>query len=376
MKKLITIAIYVIFSLTTNAQNIQTETLEKLTSGTWVNFMKYNYSYDGNGHRTYYIGQSWDVSSSSWKNDRQVSYTNNNNGTIQQWIAQDWSNPTSSWINTQRSTYTYNGSNKILSQTYEIGTSGTWVNQLKYTYTYDGNGYATLLLRQSWDVPSSSWKNDFQITYTNDGNGVVQEYLNESWDIPSSSWKNMFQGTYTYNGSNNLIFLTSKIYQNGAWVNYSRNYNIYDGNGYLTYNLGEIWDSPLSEWKNNVQLNYTNNSDGTVQQDISEIWDIPSSSWKYWLRSTYTYTTSTGIEDANEISFQLFPNPCNDILNLSFSNNSETKIEIKDLQGRLILSKLIYESSVIIDIQDLPSNLYFLQLQQGNKISVTKFIKE
>lgn len=376
MKKLITLTICFVFSLTIYGQNILTETDETFKNGTWVNNSKHINTYDMNGSRTYYLYQLWDITTSSWKKNYQVNYINNNNGKIQQLIGQYWIDSSSSWINTARNTFTYNDSNKILTTTYEFWTGETWVNSSKYNYTYDGSGYLTLQLRQSWDVPTSSWKNAFQTTYLNNGNGLVQEYIEEAWDIPSNSWKNLLKGVYTYNGSNKIISATSKIYQGETWVNYSKDDNLYDKSGYATYNLEQVWDSKLNEWRVYIQYNYTNNVDGTVQQLISEMWDIPSSLWKYWNRSTYTYATPTGIQKADNISFQLLPNPSNGILNLSLIGSSNTEIEIKDLQGKLLLSKQTSETSVTIDIKELPSNLYFLHLKQCNKVSTTKFIKD
>jgi hypothetical protein len=169
---------------------------------------------------------------------------------------------------------------------------------------------------------------------------------------------------------------TYETWTSGVWVNSLKQNNTYDGSGYLTYNLTQIWDSPSSSWKNNGQINYTNNGNGTVQQYIAQSWDTPSSSWKNSQRATFTYTNTTGIYESNEIAFHFFPNPSSDILNLSLGNNSETKIEITDLQGRTQLSKLISENSTIIDIKYLPSGFYFLHLQQGNKVTIAKFIKD
>jgi hypothetical protein len=174
----------------------------------------------------------------------------------------------------------------------------------------------------------------------------------------------------------NILTATYETGTSGTWVNQMKQINTYDGSGYLTYNLTQAWDVPSSSWISSSQINYTNNSNGTVQQYTAQYWDNSSNSWINSQRATYIYTNSTGINEANFISFHFFPNPSNDILNISLGNNSETKIEITDLQGRLLLSKLISESSAIIDIKDLPSSLYFLLLQQGNKISLVKFIKD
>ncbi|MCZ2129544.1 MAG: T9SS type A sorting domain-containing protein [Bacteroidia bacterium] len=173
----------------------------------------------------------------------------------------------------------------------------------------------------------------------------------------------------------NILTATYETWTGSAWANSLKQNNTYDGSGYLTYNLTQIWDSPSSSWKNNGQINYTNNANGTVQQYIAQSWDTPSNSWKNSQRATYTYNNTTGIYEANEFAFHFYPNPSNDMLNLYLDKNSETKIEITDFQGRTLLSKIISGNSTIIDMKDLPSGVYFLRLQQGNKISVAKFIK-
>jgi hypothetical protein len=66
----------------------------------------------------------------------------------------------------------------------------------------------------------------------------------------------------------NILTATYENWTSGAWVNYSKQNNTYDGSGYLTYTLIQIWNSPSSSWKNNYQINYTNNGNGTVQQLI------------------------------------------------------------------------------------------------------------
>ncbi len=270
--------------------------------------------------------------------------------------------------------WTLNGQN-VLTATYETWTSGAWLNQLKQNNTYDGSGYLTYNLAQSWDSPSSSWKNSSQINYTNNGNGTVQQYISQYWDSPSSSWLNSQRATYTYNGFNKILTATYETWTSGAWINQLKQNNTYNGSGYLTYNLSQTWDAPSSSWKNSSQTNYTNNGNGTVQQYIAQYWDNPSSSWINSQRATYTYTISTGIFEVNELECHFFPNPTCDILNLLFHDNSESKIEITDVQGKLLLSKIVLGNSVIIDVKNLPSNFYFLHWQQGNKSSVIKFIK-
>jgi hypothetical protein len=173
----------------------------------------------------------------------------------------------------------------------------------------------------------------------------------------------------------NVLTITYETWISSTWENSMKQNNSYDGSGFLTNNLSQIWDNPTNSWKNNSQINYSNNVNGTVQQYIAQSWDKPLNSWKNSQRATYTYNNSTGIYETNEIAFHFYPNPINDFLNLYLENNSESNIKITDLHGRTLLSKMIIGKSTIIDIKGIPSGVYFLRLQQGNNVSVSKFIK-
>ncbi len=72
----------------------------------------------------------------------------------------------------------------------------------------------------------------------------------------------------------------------------------------------------------------------------------------------------------------LYPNPANDKLTLISEIAVNAQIEIIDNQGRQVLEKqLSQKSSHDIDIKQLESGLYFLRINNDQKISVLKFIK-
>ena len=173
----------------------------------------------------------------------------------------------------------------------------------------------------------------------------------------------------------NILTSTVETWSGGTWLNQTKSSNTYNGSGYLTFIFQQSWDAQTNSWKDAGQITYTNNPDGTAQQYVSQYWDSQSNGWVNSGRGSFTYSNSTGINEINEISFSLFPNPSNDVLNLWLENNSETRVKITDVQGKLLLSKLITEGSSVIDIKYLPSNLYIIHLVQDNKMSSTKFIK-
>ena len=92
----------------------------------------------------------------------------------------------------------------------------------------------------------------------------------------------------------NLLTLTYENWSGGAWVNYSEQTNTYDGSGYLTNQLVQLWDGSSSSWKNSSQTNYTNNVNGTIQQLIQQSW-LTTGAWSNSLRTIYTYNGSNQV---------------------------------------------------------------------------------
>ena len=93
-------------------------------------------------------------------------------------------------------------------------------------------------------------------------------------------------------------------------------------------------------------------------------------------------TSLVGINDENfETTFNIFPNPARDKINVKLSNpnTKECKIEILSVTGQII-ETFDYgnatEISENISIINLPSGLYFVKTSLGNKTSVRKLIIE
>jgi hypothetical protein len=240
----------------------------------------------------------------------------------------------------------------LLTLTYENWSGGAWVNYSEQTNTYDGSGYLTNQLVQLWDGSSSSWNNNEQFSYTNNGNGTVQQNIKQSWNPSSSTWMNSERLSYTHNGSNQVLTLTYENWSGGAWINYLKSTNSYDGSGYLTNNVFQLWDSSSSSWKNSSQTNYMNNVNGTTQQLIQQSW-LPTGAWSNSQRATFTYANSTGIHESNEIPFHFFPNPTSGILNIVLTSLSE--YEVFNINGQRVAQG---KTQGQIDITNLPTGSY------------------
>ena len=87
-----------------------------------------------------------------------------------------------------------------------------------------------------------------------------------------------------------------------------------------------------------------------------------------------TYITSTGIWNNSSSTINLYPNPVNDILNISSSDNIKS-LKVKDLLGRIIYSSLdINSKSISLNTSNFRNNVYLLSLIINDKLIIKKII--
>lgn len=89
-------------------------------------------------------------------------------------------------------------------------------------------------------------------------------------------------------------------------------------------------------------------------------------------------STVTGISDPKERSHELliFPNPVNDLLNISLNSNiaASTEVVVSDLMGRNVKNSIINfdgHSPMTMDVSDLTKGVYILSVK-NNHCSITK----
>ena len=87
----------------------------------------------------------------------------------------------------------------------------------------------------------------------------------------------------------------------------------------------------------------------------------------------------TGISEA-EMHINIFPNPANDILNIT-SSEQISEIEIVNALGQVVKRMEVNADNVVCNVEDLTSGVYVVRirtmnLSKGAVISQRKFIKE
>ncbi len=118
--------------------------------------------------------------------------------------------------------------------------------------------------------------------------------------------------------------------------------NASSAEGSISYSIGQIDFSNVSS------------SSGSVNQGVQQ---------------PFEFFVSSVLEYGNENSFSIFPNPTNEILNISQSFFSE-KIEMRllDMSGRIVLSDQLNAPQHQIDLRILSQGVYNLTLIKNNQI--------
>ena len=72
--------------------------------------------------------------------------------------------------------------------------------------------------------------------------------------------------------------------------------------------------------------------------------------------------------------YALYPNPAYNKINIRLPENNVSKITITNINGQILKSVILNQKNTI-DISDLPSGIFFMNINDGRKSTVKKFIK-
>lgn len=99
-----------------------------------------------------------------------------------------------------------------------------------------------------------------------------------------------------------------------------------------------------------------------------------------WVGGNYTDTCghiNVGINEiAHNTELEIYPNPVNDIINIDVNDFKNTYLIIYDNIGRLVTKQKLITKTTQLNIASLSKGMYFLQLQNEDKILNKKLIKD
>jgi hypothetical protein len=229
------------------------------------------------------------------------------------------------------------------------------------------------------------------------------------YDLINSTWGLITQNTFSfivYNKLSNKIFLSNVNGMKYINLNNSANYNVISIVG---QNIGTPWETDIDlTTTNGINYQLLNQSlpTGEIKFRQDHTWTI---NWG-GSTTTGTFPTSNGIQNGANIpaiagtyditfnkttgvySFNstlstsdnqflknnivCYPNPTNDIVNVSANSDVINQINVYDMFGRLLKSQKGSSDNEKINIQELPNAIYLVEIKTDKINKTVKIIKE
>lgn len=87
------------------------------------------------------------------------------------------------------------------------------------------------------------------------------------------------------------------------------------------------------------------------------------------------YDTTLSTNDFDTRTLNYFPNPINEVLNISYKENINNVV-VRNLLGKTIISRETNNSNVELDVSGVASGMYIVTLHSGNSTTTFKIVKE
>lgn len=82
----------------------------------------------------------------------------------------------------------------------------------------------------------------------------------------------------------------------------------------------------------------------------------------------------TAINQVELSSIDIYPNPINGYFTIRLKDVKNTKIEIYNISGQLILQKSLIQNTIKIDLTDYSKGIYFVKVETDKKAIVRKIV--
>ena len=75
-------------------------------------------------------------------------------------------------------------------------------------------------------------------------------------------------------------------------------------------------------------------------------------------------------------NIKIYPNPTTGIVEINLADHKINKLSIIDLYGRIIIENIPANQNETIDLSGFANGVYFIMLEKGEEVRISKIIKE
>lgn len=92
--------------------------------------------------------------------------------------------------------------------------------------------------------------------------------------------------------------------------------------------------------------------------------------------NVFVDSTSTGIEELSGLEIQLYPNPAIDQLTIINSFVGNASMKIVNGAGEIVHQELMKSNQQVINVKNLASGIYYIEVKNADRIARRKFVKQ
>lgn len=249
--------------------------------------------------------QNWDGMANGgmgdWLNESRFAWTRSSGGQTTGFLVEDWDPTTDMWVPSFRRRTIFSEQNRPTEDIDEDwdpdanGGQGAWIPSGRAVFTYNEQGNLLVNTTEIYDESSGMHVIFWRTTRTYDTSGqfVIQSLFETAFSGPLQP---STRRTFEYDGNGNVTreFIESYDSMTSQWQNSTNEHTTYDSNEEVVEQLREVWDETLNDWVNNwrTQTVFTpNSSDPTEIVETDQSWDSGLGDWMNVQRYVTTFTT-------------------------------------------------------------------------------------
>ncbi len=322
-------------------------------TASWDKSYHNEYIYDDANRIKTSIGQTF--LQGQWYNDIMLIWHYNLNGFLDSTATMDWDGFV--WIPKLRVLMINNDNGQPISQIFQSNVFGVWYNYNHVLREYNTQQLEQSRIYQNWS--GSDWVNFDRFDYTYTTTNKLDTITEYEWE--TDHWRLDDITTHLYNTDECLVRQFEQNYINGSFFNASE--TIYECNGTTPQGLANhLWLN--GAWQTVGIETFVYDEDRRIRRTRST--NEGDDEWKYYYAEISAITDFVGSLD----DICIFPNPTTQMLYIK-NLPDNAKVELWSAEGIPIKINI---NSNALDVTNLASGIYLLQVSDNERVSVKKVI--
>lgn len=276
-----------------------------------------------------------------------------------------------------------NIANAVVASTNSYSFSGTVNTQYFWKVVpFNGAGSATGCTEQSFTTVATGCY-CASVPTSLDNSGVTNVTLGATpFVIPVVSYSNNTATTVAFepgmNANVQLVFATGYTYDINIWIDFNNDFDFNDTGELVKTGIACTATSP-----NTVDASFmmpANAPSGPHRMrigtaDNGQVPPAPCYSGSYGVTLDFTVDTTLGSNSFDTTGFVAYPNPVKDVLNLSYTSTI-SNVKVVNLLGQQVINKTTNDKDVQVNMSDLPTGAYIVNITVEDMTHTIKVIKQ